>query len=369
MTPAIPRKKLGSSDLEVPVLCLGTMTWGEQNTEEEAWEQLDYCLAQGLNFIDTAELYPVPPRKETTSRTESIIGRWLEARGCRDKVIIATKVAAYLEGIDRSFVVGARSDPPAPNPPQPQLDRANIRAALEASLRRLKTDYVDLYQLHWPNRYAPLWGDRQYRVERERKGGPTIDETVAAVGELIKEGKVRHWGLSNETTFGVCQFVEAAKRLGVPPPITIQNDFSLCCRHFEEELAEACAPSHHNISLLAYGVLAGGALTDKYLTPGGPPPAARHVKFPSFQGRYHTPQVLEAAAKYAAIAQSAGVTLAQLAQAWAAGRWYMGSVIIGSTTMEQLKENISAFTLALSQETLTAIEAVHVAHRNPQSKD
>ncbi|KAG2450872.1 hypothetical protein HYH02_004705 [Chlamydomonas schloesseri] len=363
------RHKLGSSDLEVPIVCLGTMTWGEQNTEEEAWQQLDFALEHGVNFIDTAELYPVPPNPKTVGRTETYIGNWLKARGCRDKVILATKVAAPLPGVDRSWIVANRSDPPADHTTcgQPTMDEASIRAALAASLRRLQTDYVDLYQIHWPARYAPLWGKRQYRVENERPF-TSFEEQVRVMGELIKEGKIRHWGLSNETSYGVAQMCEAAKRLGVPPPVSIQNDFAPVYRHFESELAETCAPSAYNLGLLAYGVLAGGTLSGKYAD-GAKPTKARHTDFPEFQSRYHNPLTLAAAAEYAALAKRVGLSPATLAQAWAASRWYMGSVIIGATSMEQLKENIEACLVTLDASTLDEMDAIHLRLKNTNDLD
>lgn len=361
--------KLGSSDLVVPICCLGTMTWGEQNTEEQAFEQLDFALAHGVNFIDTAELYPVPPRPETQGRTETYIGNWLKARGCREKVIIATKVAAPLPGVDRSWIVANRSDPPADlsSAPQPQLDEPSIRAALDASLRRLQTHYVDLYQIHWPARYVPLWGKRQYRVDEERPATP-FEEQVRIMGELIKEGKIRHWGLSNETSYGVAQMCEAARRLGVPPPVSVQNDFAPVYRHYEEEMAETCAPSAYNLGLLAYGVLAGGTLSNKYAN-GDKPSGARHTDFPNFQARYHNPRTVAAAAEYAALAKRVGLSPATLAIAWSASRWYMGSVIIGATTLQQLEENIKACEVQLDETTLAAIDDIHIRMRSPNALD
>ncbi|GFR50541.1 hypothetical protein Agub_g12815 [Astrephomene gubernaculifera] len=363
------RHKLGSSDLEVPIVCLGTMTWGEQNTEEEAFAQLDYALSAGVNFIDTAELYPVPPRPETVGRTETFIGNWLAARGCREQVILATKVAAPLPGVDRSWVVANRTSPPGDlaSAPQPQLDEPSIRAALAASLCRLQTHYVDLYQIHWPARYVPLWGKRQYRRQLQRPA-VSFEEQVRVMGELIKEGKIRHWGVSNETSYGVAQMCEAARRLGVPPPVSIQNDFAPVCRHFEEELAETCAPGAYNLGLLAYGVLAGGTLSGKYLG-GATPAGARHTDFPNFQARYHSPATQAAAAEYAALAARKGLSPAALAQAWAASREYMGAVIVGATSLEQLKENIAACQLELDEETLAEMDAIHLRHRNPNDLD
>ncbi|PRW59049.1 aldo keto reductase [Chlorella sorokiniana] len=360
--------KLGGDGPEVSIVCLGTMAWGEQNTEEEAWEQLDYALAHGVNFIDTAELYPVPPRPETCGRTEEMIGRWLQARGCRDKVVLASKVMGGSKD-GRTFVPANRTVPPAADAPKPRLEPAQIFAAVAGSLRRLQTDYIDLLQLHWPDRWAPCFGKNQFRPEEHYDPVP-FEEQVAAVGQLIKEGKVRHWGLSNETPFGVCKMCEAAAKLGVPPPVSIQNDFSLLDRRFEGHLAEACAPFNYNLGLLPYGPLAGGTLTDKYQSGGNAGPNARHVKFPGFQPRYHSERSLAAAAKYYELAQSKGLSLAQLALAWCKSRWYVASTIIGATTMEQLKEDIDAFeNVDLDEQTLAAIDAIHLQIRNPNVMD
>ncbi|PSC75257.1 aldo keto reductase [Micractinium conductrix] len=366
---AYPMKyvKLGSSDLEVSIMCLGTMTWGEQNTEEEAWEQMDLALSHGVNFLDTAELYPVPLRLETCGRTEEYIGRWMKARGNRDKIVLASKVMGGSKD-GRTFVPANRTVPKGGNAPAPRLEASQIRAAVEGSLRRLQTDYIDLIQLHWPDRYAPIFGKNQYDASQHYDPVP-FEEQVAAVGELIKEGKVRHWGLSNESTYGVCRHAEVAAKLGVPPPITIQNDFSMLDRRFEGQLAEACAPHHYNISLLPYGPLAGGTLTDKYFGGAEPGENARHVKFPGFQPRYHCDRSMAAAAEYADLARSTGLSLAQLALAWCKSRWYVGSTIIGATSLEQLKENISSFDLDLDQETLQAIDAIHLRIRNPNVTD
>ncbi|KAL4860207.1 Protein tas [Chlorella vulgaris] len=343
----------------------GTMTWGCQNTEEEAFEQLDYALSKGVNFIDTAELYPVPPTAEMCGRTEEFIGRWMAARGCRDKVVLASKVMGGAKD-GRNFVPANRFVPPAADAPAPRLEPAQIRAAVDGSLRRLQTDRLDLLQLHWPDRYAAVFGKNQYRADAHYDPVP-FEEQVAAVGELIKEGKVRHWGLSNETTYGVCRLCEVAARLGVPPPISIQNDFSLLDRRFEGELAEACAPHHYNLGLLPYGPLAGGTLTNKYFGDGKPGPNARH--FPDFQARYHCDRSMAAAAEYCSLAKSKGLSLAQLALAWCKSRWFVASVIIGATSLEQLKENIAAFELNLDEETLAAVDALHLKHRNPNVTD
>lgn len=357
-------RKLGSSDLEVPIVCLGTMTWGEQNTEEEAFAQMDMALERGCTFWDTAELYPVPPGPKV-GLTEEYIGRWFASRGCRDKITIATKIAGPCGPLG-DLMASNRTDPKTPleEVHSNKFDAKAIKAACEGSLRRLQTTYIDLYQLHWPERYAPKFGDRIYKQEMEHPNFTAWEETVQAMGDLIKEGKIKHWGLSNESAHGVTMFCETAKRLGVPKPITIQNDFSLLDRCFEEETAEACSPLFGNVSLLAYGPLAGGTLSGKYLD-GKKPEKSRHVVYEVFQRRYHAPLSMEATAEYAALAKSKGLSPTQLALAWCASRWYMGSVIIGATTLEQLKENFDAFDITLDEETLKAIDEIHQRRRNP----
>lgn len=332
---------------------------------------MDRALELGIDFIDTAELYPVPPTSETANRTEFIVGRWLKARGNRDQLIIATKVASLFPGMDRSALVANRSDPPLENAGQPMLSKDQIKSACDASLRRLQTDYIDLYQIHWPSRYVPLFGFRKYSPEKESVWQPevTIEEQVSAMGELIKEGKIKYWGVSNETTYGICQLCETAKRLGIPLPISIQNDFSLVVRTFEQDLAEACAPRNYNIGLLAYGALSGGTLAGKYLDGNIPGPNSRHVKFPGFQPRYHAPRTMAAAADYAALAKAHGLTPAQLAQAWAAKQWYMGSVIIGATSIQQLEENSDACLLEISEEVEKGIEEIWLKHGNTNLQD
>ena len=354
--------------LWVSEACLGTMTWGEQNTAADAHAQLDLALSAGCNFIDTAELYPVPPSNASYGETERIIGAWLAADGARRaRVVLASKVASYgrdyvparraveLAGGDAGAAAGA--------PAQCRLTREQIVTACDASLRRLGTETIDLYYLHWPERYTNIFAARAYKRAGERASTP-IDEQVSAMGELLAAGKIRAWGLSNENAHGVARFLEAAARLGVPPPVSIQNDFSLLHRRFEEDgTAEACAPLHAGFSggvgLLAYGALAGGVLSNKYRrADGGAPPAetggaarrqlagpadARHVRFPQFQPRYYSEGSLDVAERVAAIAAERGVAPAELALRWARSREYVGAVIIGATTLEQLRENLAAF--------------------------
>jgi len=349
----------------VTEVCLGTMTWGVQNTEAQAHEQLDYAVKErGVNFIDTAEMYPVPSSAPgwKPGLTEEFIGTWLAKNpDLRADLVLATKVSGFNP---QSETGGNRFVPRKPSA-DCRLDRESIHMACDASLRRLRTDYVDLYQLHWPDRYCPGFGAAVYDPTRERDSVP-VAETVAALGELIAAGKIRHYGLSNETTYGVCEFVRAADALGVPRPVSIQNSFCLLHRSFETELAEACAPSHYNIGLLPWTPLAGGALTGKYLGGGGA--EGRLVKYPSFMQRYLNSQSAEATAKYAVVADKAGISLATLSLAWCRTRWYVASTIIGATSMAQLKENIDAFDVervTLDQQTLAAVDAIHLACRDP----
>lgn len=343
----------GENALRVSEACLGTMTWGEQNTEAEAHAQLDAAVSAGVNFIDTAELYPVPPVAATFGETERIIGRWLAAdTSRRSSLVLATKVASFgrdyipaLRGVD----LGG-----APDPAQPaRLTRAQVARALDSSLARLETTYVDLYQLHWPERYTNIFGARAYDRSAERDSTP-IDEQVLAMKDALDSGKIRAWGLSNENGVGVAAFLEACERLGVPKPVSIQNDFSLLHRKFEEDgTAEACAPrfskTENGVRLLVYGALAGGTLSGKYAKRSdgsrSAPADARHVKWPWFQARYASSRAFDAVDGYVDAAAAADTTPAQLALLWCRSKVYVGSVIIGATSLEQLRENLAAFEL------------------------
>ncbi len=331
-------------------VCLGTMTWGQQNTEAQAHEQLDYALAQGINFIDTAEMYPVPPRAETQGRTEAYIGSWLAARGRRDDVVIATKVAGPA---DRNGIGYIR---PAPV----RLDKRNIREAIEGSLRRLRTDYIDLYQLHWPDRRAPLFGQTDY-VHTPADDEVPIEDTLAALAELVAEGKVRAIGLSNETAWGTMRFLHLAETLGLPRVASIQNAYSLVNRTFESGLSEVAL--REDAGLLPYSPLGGGTLSGKYLG-GAKPPGARMTLFTRFT-RYDSPQGQRAIAAYVALAREHGWDPSQMALAFCAMRSFVTSTIIGATTMEQLKSDIAAFDLQPSTELLAGIEAIHKESPNP----
>ena len=351
-------RQLGSSDLVVSEVCLGTMTWGEQNSEAEAHEQLDYAWDKGVNCLDTAEMYAVPTRPETQGRTEEIVGSWLR-RKSRDKAIVFGKIT----GPSPKIWI-----PPNRTPPQPaavtRMDGASIRRAVETSLQRLSTDYIDLIELHWPERYVgTLFGANRYDRSREQIDVVTFEEQVEALHGLIREGKVRAWGLSNETTYGLCKFHEAARTMGAPPPASLQNDFSLTDRSFESELAEACAPRHLNIGFLVYGALCGGTLSGKY--DGAKTPRARHTLWPTFQPRYHSEPTRWAAREYAAIAARHGLTPTELALGWVYSRDYVTSTIIGATTMEQLAACIAAKDARLPDTALEEIEHQHRRCPNP----
>eukprot|EP00931_Biecheleriopsis_adriatica_P100464 TRINITY_DN75781_c0_g1_i1.p1 TRINITY_DN75781_c0_g1~~TRINITY_DN75781_c0_g1_i1.p1 ORF type:complete len:404 (+),score=81.90 TRINITY_DN75781_c0_g1_i1:111-1214(+) len=359
------------------------MTWGVQNTEAEAHAQLDYFVGCGGTFVDTAEMYPVPPGGDVIGRTEEYIGTWLKGDATRrSKIFLASKVAGprpggWIRG-NRRPEYGEKKQDDTFNS---ALNAEQIPEACESSLRRLQTDYIDLYQLHWPERRVPLFGQSCFVPSSGHQLVPgktefgTMEEQVKAMGDLIKAGKIRHWGLSNETSYGVCTFCHIADRLGVPRPISIQNDFSLVDRRFEMELAETCY--HLNVSLMAYGPLAGGCLSGKYSAgfeqasegnKSRTPEGSRHLKYPKFQPRYLGPATAKAAEKYCQVAASANLPPATLALAWCTSRSYIqdcGAVIIGATTMEQLKENVEALQVTLDAATLAAIDNVHRSNPNP----
>jgi aryl-alcohol dehydrogenase (NADP+) len=340
-------KILPGTGLNVSRVCLGTMTWGEQNSEKEAHEQLDYAVGQGINFIDTAEMYPVPPNATTQGRTETFLGSWLKKQK-RDKLYVATKVAGPGR---RDWIRGGRTD----------LTQEVIAEAVETSLQRLQTDYIDLYQIHWPQRNVPNFGATEFDPGKE-KPGPAIEEQVKGMAAMIKAGKIRHYGLSNESAWGVCKFREEAKRLGLPGPVTIQNSYSLISRNVDNDLAEALF--RENMTLLAYSPLAAGILSGKYMG-GAKPPGTRFVLFDSLGIRFRKPLVSEAVDAYASLARQRGMTLVQLALGYVNSRWFLGSSIIGATSMAQLKEDIEAAQVTLDAETLQEIREIQYRFPNP----
>ena len=338
---------LGNSDLSVPHICLGTMTFGEQNSEAEAHAQLDYALGQGVHFIDTAEMYPVPTRAETTGLTERYVGTWLKQQA-RDRVILATKATGPGRPLD-----WIRKG-------QLNFNRDNLRQALDGSLQRLQTDYVDLYQLHWPDRNVPIFGQYHFHPEDERETVP-LQETLAVLADFIKAGRIRHWGLSNETPWGLMTVLRLADALGLPRPVSVQNAYSLLNRTWENGLAEI--GFREKISLLAYSPLGFGVLSGKYLRDAKTP--GRVNLFAGFAGRYSKPNTAPAVAAYAELAHRHGLTPTQLALGFAYNRWCVGSTIIGATTMAQLQENLAAAQVRLSPDILADIERIHLLFPNP----
>lgn len=344
-------RKLGRTGLDVSLICLGTMTWGEQNTEAEGFEQMDYALAQGVNFFDTAEMYAIPPKAETQGATETIIGRWFKARGNRDKVILASKVAG------RGAMNWLRSDGSTV-----EQTPAQMREAIEGSLRRLQTDYIDLYQLHWPDRPMP-WGSNptvfNYNAYKGQENSMlAILETLQS---FVKEGKIRHVGLSNESAWGTMTYLAMAEKHGLPRMASIQNAYNLLNRTYETALGEVSM--REDIGLLAFSPLAQGYLSGKYLD-GARPAGARTTLFNRGQ-RYETPNAEPAIKAYVALAKEVGLHPAELAQAFVNTRPFLGANIIGATTMEQLAMAIQAVNIAMPAELEAKINAIHHLYCNP----
>lgn len=340
---------LGESDLKVSKICLGTMTFGEQNTEAEGHSQLDYALERGINFIDTAELYPVMPRAETQGATERIIGTWLKKSGRRKDVILATKIAGPSKAL--SWIRKGENN----------FDAKNIRTAVESSLKRLQTDYIDLYQLHWPSRNVPVFGQLFFNPEHERPCVP-IEKSLEALQKLIDEGKIRYIGVSNESAWGVSEFIYLAQTMGLPRIVSIQNCYHLANRCFESGLDETCY--RENVGLLAYSPLAFGQLTGKYVE--NPAAAGRLTHFPpNWSPRYLRPRVVEATKRYMKLASENGMTATQLALAWCYSRWFVASTIIGATSLEQLRYDIDAYALKLPDTVVKAVNEIHAEFMNP----
>jgi aryl-alcohol dehydrogenase-like predicted oxidoreductase len=346
----------GENSPNVSVICLGTMTWGQQNTEAEAFEQLDYALAHGVNLLDTAEVYPVPIKQETHARTERYIGNWLKSRGCREQVLLATKVAGPSERIN--WLRGT-------TPTTHTLDAANITAACEQSLKRLQTDVLDLYQVHWPSRSVNVFGVRDYPVdptETTEALTESLLETLTAIDALVKAGKVRYVGLSNETAWGIMKAFGLCERHGLARPVTVQNAYNLLNRQFEVNTSEVSI--REQIGLLAYSPLASGVLSGKYLQ-GKQPAGSRLALFSMYFDRYSSLQAEEAVQAYSTLAKEAGLTPSQLALAFVNTRPFLCSNLIGATSLPQLKENIESINTVLSPEVLTQLEAIHQRYPNP----
>lgn len=348
--------RLGRTDLAVSKVCLGSMTWGQQNTEAEGHAQMDLAFERGVNFIDTAELYPIPPKAETQGRTERTIGTWMKVKGNRDKVVLASKV------VGKTASTWFRGGQPS------RLVRADIFDALEKSLARLGTDYIDLYQIHWPDRKVP-WGSNPTRIgdvssypsAMKAEAGTPISETLAVFDELVKQGKIRHFGLSNESSWGVMRFVtEADKGVG-PRPVSLQNAYNLLNRTFEVNLAETCA--FEDVSLLAYSPLAQGYLTGKY-DHGARPQGSRSQLFNRGQ-RYETPNAAAVQLEYNELARSFGMEPALFSNAYVSSRPFVTSNIIGATAIWQLEMALSSVDVTWTDEMQKAVDAIHQRVGNP----
>jgi aryl-alcohol dehydrogenase-like predicted oxidoreductase len=341
-------RALGRSGLEVSALCLGTMTWGEQNSEAEGHRQMDLAFERGVTFWDTAEMYPVAPRKETYGRTEEVIGTWFASRNRRDKVILATKA------------VGPGDRFPYIRDGKPRLDRRHLVEAVDASLKRLKTDYIDLYQLHWPDRSVNTFGVLGFSPDPKEEMTP-LEESLAVLAELVASGKVREIGLSNESAWGVMRCLAASDRGEAPRVVSIQNAYNLLNRSFEHNLAEVAL--REGVGLLAYAPAAAGALSGKYLN-GARPPGARITLFPQ-NTRYFTEAGQEATATYVALAREHGLDPVRMATAFVLSRPFVTSAIVGATSLAQLENQFAALETSLSPELLAAIERIHARHTYP----
>ena len=340
--------KLPNTDVEVSKICLGTMTWGNQNTEAEGHAQMDYALENGVNFFDAAELYPVPANPETYGGTERIIGTWFKKTGNREKVVLASKIAG---GGD--YTAHIRNG---------GISKDNIIDAVDKSLQRLQTDYIDLYQLHWPNRGVNCFGVRDFPLQAANDETENFLEILETLQDFIKQGKIRHVGLSNETPWGTMKYLQASEQRNLPRPVTIQNSYSMIHRGYEVGMSEVSL--RENVGLLAYSPLAQGVLSGKYLN-GNLPEGARGTLFPRFIARYKNDGSERAVKKYLEIADKNNLTLTELSLAFVNQMPFVTSNIIGATKLDQLKENINSINVTLSDETLKEINAVHAEIPNP----
>ena len=344
-------RKLGSTDIKVSVICLGSMTWGEQNSQIEAFEQMDYSFEKGVNFFDTAELYAVMPRKETYGKTEEIIGNWLKEKKNRDKIILASKIASKSDGLE--WIRKGKNNL--------GFDKKNLKSAIDGSLKRLKTDYIDLYQLHWPERKVPLFGKLDFEYDKNDNDWSAIEEVLDNLSDIINSGKVRYVGLSNETPWGVMKYLSISKEKNLPRMMTIQNVYSLVNRVFD--IANSEVSIREKCGLLAYSPLAGGRLTGKYID--NTPKNARYTLWPNRFSRHHTKRGEAAIESYVKLAKKYNMAPASFANAFVNDRPFVTSNIIGATSIEQLRENINSIEIKLNEEILKEIQEIHLSDPNP----
>ena len=339
-------KKLSKTDIDVSLICLGTMTWGEQNSQEEAFEQMNYSVENGINFFDTAELYAVPPKAETYSKTETMIGNWFQEKKNRDQIILATKIS----GPGLTWIRGGGM----------QYNQESISKAIEGSLKRLQTDYIDLYQLHWPERTTNFFSKLGYRHDQKEEEWNSFESILTILKKFVEQGKIRHIGLSNETPYGLTKYLNLSEALNLPRVVSVQNPYSLVNRTYEVGMAEISI--RDQAGLLAYSPLGFGVLSGKYLNDQMPEGSRLKLfgdSFPRYQGTRTSKAVLE----YFHIAKKHNLSLTQMSLAFVNQQEFVTSNIIGATTIDQLKENIESVNIVLDQEVFKEINAVH--HENP----
>ena len=340
-------KKLGTTDIDVSLICLGTMTWGTQNTEKDAFEQMDYSVSQGINFFDTAEIYSVPPTSESYGKTEIMIGNWLEKRKNRDKIILASKVA----GPGCNWIRGGENN----------FDEKKIGEAIDGSLKRLKTDYIDLYQLHWPERSTNFFGRRDYSFDNKEGDWNSFENILEALEKYIKSGKIRYIGMSNETPYGLSRYLEISKNKGAPRMMSVQNPYNLVNRTYEIGMSEISI--REKCGLLVYYPLAAGGLSGKYRN-GKMPKDSRMALFKGWE-RHLNPLAMQAYDKYFKLAKDFNLTMVQLAQSFVNSRPFVTSNIIGATTMDQLKENVESINIEFTDEMMDKVNEIHNDNPNP----
>ena len=340
-------RKLGTTDIDVSLICLGTMTWGTQNTEKDAFEQMDYSVSQGINFFDTAEIYSVPPTSDSYGKTEVMIGNWFEKRKNRDKIILASKVA----GPGCNWIRGGGNN----------FDEKKIGEAIDASLKRLKTDYIDLYQLHWPERSTNYFGSRDFLYNNKEGNWNSFESILEALEKFIKSGKIRHIGMSNETPYGLSRYLEISKNKGAPRMMSVQNPYNLVNRTYEIGMSEISI--REKCGLLVYYPLAAGGLSGKYRN-GKMPKDSRMALFKGWE-RHLNPLAMKAYDKYFNLAKDFNLTMVQLAQSFVNSRPFVTSNIIGATTIDQLKENVESINIEFTDEMMARVNEIHNNNPNP----
>ena len=345
-------RKLGTTNIDVSVICLGTMTWGGQNSQSEAFDQMEYAFEKGINFFDTAEMYAVMPSKERHGKTEEIIGNWFKQTGKRKDIILASKIASKSNGLEWIREGGKKLG----------FDKKNMNAAVDASLKRLQTDYIDLYQLHWPERKVPLFGKLDFVHDPDDTDWSSVEQVLENLNDIIKTGKIRYVGLSNETPWGMMKSLQVAKEKNLPRMMSIQNVYSLVNRVFDTANSEIAI--RENCGLLAYSPIAGGRLSGKYLN-GALPKNARYTLWPNRFSRHATKRGDGAIEKYIKLAKKHNLTSCKMANAFVNDRPFVTSNIIGATSMDQLKENIDSININLSAEILKEIQEIHSQDPNP----